>query len=408
MSSALDRAVKHFKQAIQEAGSNKTRPFDTQAEVVRVEDGVAWVHMPGGVDETPVQLTVNAKKGDTVQVRVAGGQAWLVGNGSSPPTDDTRAIQADDKASSAVENANIAKMAAGQAEEAAAQAVEAAGAATNILHDMEEAAEQAETSLTQIFSDTKSASQSAEQAQESADSAKASADQAFRQVGFVEDIVGVLQLVAEHGNYQPADENEVQPNKWYFTKQPNGSYQVVNNPTSVFHLTEDTAIDVGKIYYTRTGTGTEEDPYIYTVVDDPDVSEIGTYYEKYYVLTGIDESIRNYVSSHLVLTQNGLSLQADNNPYRLDITPMGIQILNGDGLAVAEYGETGVIGLKSGFHVVIGENEVGVSEIGFYSGQTKLAYMNGSELYVTNSLAFGHFTFIERANGHFTLKLIRS
>ena len=385
---------REFLNTIKKSDERKTQPFDSVGTVTRVKDGVAYVHFAGGVDETPVKLTINAQAGDEVQVRVADGRAWLVGNATSPPTDDAQARRAINLGKQANDAAVKATKDAMVAHEAAESATRDAKTAKDLAESVEGIAEQAQESATS--------------AQESANSAQASADQAFRQVGFVEDIVGVLQLVAEHGNYQPADENEVQPNKWYFTKQPNGSYQVVNNPTSVFHLTEDTAIDVGKIYYTRTGTGTEEDPYIYTVVDDPDVSEIGTYYEKYYVLTGIDESIQNYVSSHLVLTQNGLSLQADNNPYRLDITPMGIQILNGDGLAVAEYGETGVIGLKSGFHVVIGENEVGVSEIGFYNGQTKLAYMNGSELYVTNSLAFGHFTFIERTNGHFTLKLIRS
>ena len=67
----------------------KTNPYDTEAEVVRVEGGTAWVHIPGGVDETPVALTINAKEGDTVRVRVGGGSAWIVGNATAPPTDDT-------------------------------------------------------------------------------------------------------------------------------------------------------------------------------------------------------------------------------------------------------------------------------------------------------------------------------
>ena len=45
-------------------------------------------------------------------------------------------------------------------------------------------------------------------------------------------------------------------------------------------LTEDTAIVEGKTYYTRSGTGTEQDPYEYTAVVSPDVSDIGTYYER--------------------------------------------------------------------------------------------------------------------------------
>lgn len=64
------------------------KPYDTTAEVVRVEDGVAWVHIDGGVEETPAELTINAVKGDKVKVRLVGGQAFLIGNGTAPPTDD--------------------------------------------------------------------------------------------------------------------------------------------------------------------------------------------------------------------------------------------------------------------------------------------------------------------------------
>ena len=69
----------------------RTSAYDTPATVRRIEGGTAWVHIPGGVDETPVKLTIACKPGDTVQVRVGGGSAWLVGNASAPPTDDTRA-----------------------------------------------------------------------------------------------------------------------------------------------------------------------------------------------------------------------------------------------------------------------------------------------------------------------------
>ena len=72
----------------------RTTAYDTPATVRRIEGGTAWVHIPGGVDETPVRLTISCKPGDTVQIRVGGGSAWLVGNATAPPTDDTRAEQA--------------------------------------------------------------------------------------------------------------------------------------------------------------------------------------------------------------------------------------------------------------------------------------------------------------------------
>lgn len=84
------------------ASRPKTSGYDTQAEVVRVDGNTAWVHIPGGVDETPVALTIAAKEGDTVQVRVSGGAAWLVGNASAPPTDDGTALAAQSTADEAL------------------------------------------------------------------------------------------------------------------------------------------------------------------------------------------------------------------------------------------------------------------------------------------------------------------
>lgn len=88
------------------------KPYDTTAEVVRVEDGVAWVHIDGGVEETPAELTINAMKGDKVKVRLVGGQAFLIGNGTAPPTDDR-------VANNALGVATGARVVAAQAEEVA-------------------------------------------------------------------------------------------------------------------------------------------------------------------------------------------------------------------------------------------------------------------------------------------------
>lgn len=89
------KAIKDFVEAMSQSRKG-TSGYDTTAEVVRVEGSTAWVHIPGGVDETPVAMSINAKPGDTVRVRVAGGQAWTVGNDTAPPTDDTAANEAQD------------------------------------------------------------------------------------------------------------------------------------------------------------------------------------------------------------------------------------------------------------------------------------------------------------------------
>ena len=83
--------TKTITNAIKDASKAKTKGYDTTATVKRVEGSTVWVHIPGGVDETPVKRTINAKIGDTVQVRVSDGSAWIVGNTSAPPTDDARA-----------------------------------------------------------------------------------------------------------------------------------------------------------------------------------------------------------------------------------------------------------------------------------------------------------------------------
>lgn len=97
----FNKMVREFAGTLKNGPAAKPSPYDTQAEVRRVEGDTAWVHIPGGVDETPVQLTTNAKKGDIVQVRISGGRAWLYGNKSAPPTDDSTALVADEKATTA-------------------------------------------------------------------------------------------------------------------------------------------------------------------------------------------------------------------------------------------------------------------------------------------------------------------
>jgi hypothetical protein len=77
-------------------------PYDAPAVVTRVEGGAtAWVRIAGSDTETPVKLTVDAKTGDAVQVRVGGGSAWLTGNQTAPPTDDTKADKAMEQANKA-------------------------------------------------------------------------------------------------------------------------------------------------------------------------------------------------------------------------------------------------------------------------------------------------------------------
>ena len=63
---------------------------DYTGTVTRVEGSTAFVRFNGSdIDDTPVSLSIGAKEGDTVRVRVADGRAWLVGNDTAPPNDSS-------------------------------------------------------------------------------------------------------------------------------------------------------------------------------------------------------------------------------------------------------------------------------------------------------------------------------
>lgn len=85
---------KELAQVINDLNKGGTKPYDTSAVVKRVEGSTAWVHIDGGVEETPVEMTIACKAGDTVKVRLSGGMAYLLGNNTAPPTDDRTALEA--------------------------------------------------------------------------------------------------------------------------------------------------------------------------------------------------------------------------------------------------------------------------------------------------------------------------
>lgn len=137
-----DSTVKTFVKAIK-AEKKDPSPYDTTAKVTRVEGNTAWVHISGGVDETPVRMTVNAEVGDEVQVRVGGGKAWITGNATAPPTDDKTAllariegIEAKQKAREAAAKADVANDKADTATQYASDALDAASGSlvTDTLH----------------------------------------------------------------------------------------------------------------------------------------------------------------------------------------------------------------------------------------------------------------------------------
>ena len=186
----LDSMVRDLTSAIKNIDKQKTSPYDTAATITRIEDGVAYVHIPGGVDETPVKMTMDAKVGDAVQVRVSGGSAWLTGNETAPPTDNTVAYQANAQAITASELAESAQQGANLAAEAAAAAV----------HSAQEA------------------SAAASDAQTSADTAQSAANDALAGLSTVESVVDVVNWFAQHRT--ASTDTAVDPTKTYYTYDP--------------------------------------------------------------------------------------------------------------------------------------------------------------------------------------------
>lgn len=325
MGKDVNSLVKDLMYSIRNVGEGKTYAYDSIATVRRIADGIAWVHFAGGTEETPARLTINAQVGDEVQVRVSDGVAFLVGNVSSPPTDDSQAVLAQVAANQAMSSANIAFRAARQAVEDAATASDAASraqadattaneAATRALADAataKESADQAvedaataQASADSAVADAATAKNAAARAETSAAEAKqdatranTAANNALTQLSYVEDVVGVLTWISEHGEYA---------------------------------LTTDTEVVSGKMYFTRDG-----DDYLIVTNPASNPSEAG-----YYELTDVTEAVSNYISSHLALTNEGLWVVKDNNGYKALLANDGMRIYDPAGVLVSIFGES--------------------------------------------------------------------
>ena len=470
MSDPFNKVVRDFTKSLQAIAPDKTSPYDTQAEVKRIEGNTAWVHIPGGVDETPVQLTTNAKKGDIVQVRVSGGNAWLYGNATSPPTDDTTAkaaqetaATADEHATSAVTSALLAQQFAETAREEADSATSAANQAWNKATSAGIAADAANTALTTVRANLEETTRIANEAGEQAEIAYNSATSAQWQLGVIEDVVGTLEWIATHAIYKLTSDTSVEIGKWYYNLAAtsvlnpkvfdlqSGRYYIpaskyvyteVTNPvvadistyyeydstTDTYSLTSDVEIDSGKTYYTRSSvsyyvaaTGSSIDPLLtyYTVVativnpqpsDNP--SSLG-----YYEIDSYDKTVQNYISTHMALDEGGLHLTDGNSRNRMDISQnTGITLYN-NGVKIAQYGAETVIGDSNSYHIEITPGTEGDPDdpamLSFVTGSgVKVAYMTGEVLniprvVVVDSMQIGNWMWDGRSNPyHLTLKWI--
>lgn len=396
--SSVDKLAKELKSLINESNDRKPKAYDTDAQVVRIEDDILWVHIPGGVEETPVKKTINALPGDTVKVHIENGGAWVSGNSSAPPTDDRQAniatniaTTADAKAGEAINNAERAKLAADSAEESAATAKE-------LAEEVRDTAEEVK-----IIADN---------AQASADTANDAAMDALRNLSDIEKVVDTVSWIAEHGSYLITEDLSVNANHIYYSLNP---------LEYTYTLTEDTTLNKHKQYYKL-----EDDSYIPIKKSEEDETLINTYYEinngswgvvtepkdeeisGYYQLD-ISEGVSNYVASHLSLTNDGLIVTSDSSKYKLLLANDGMRVLDPEGNIVGLHGETIRLGSENELHFEarsdilkfctpnedicwFGKNAQGIWE------------MHIDTAYVEDMMRYGNYAFIKRNNGNMSLK----
>ena len=201
------------------------------------------------------------------------------------------------------------------------------------------------------------------------------------------------------------------------TGYENWSLEMPSANKEEYNLSTDVEIDTNKRYYTRSATT----PYVYTLVNNPDSSLLNTYYELQiiayaYLYTAIqtqtvaqydngsdvecfcsvpvlDEGaydatkyitkIDNYgIKIHSFDDSNG---EIDESNY-VSIGTAGLQFFKGDtNESVATFGEFVQIGKSSNFHITLDVNDNN-GELGFYQGDTKVAYINNNQLYITQSV----------------------
>lgn len=300
-----NQTIKNLIGSIKESEVDKNNRYS--AIVSRVDgEGIVWVNIAGAEKETPTESTLTeVKSGDAITVEWRNNKLYIVGNYSNPSAGIIRVQEVEIAASTAKEAANNAIADAYRARESADSAQESA---TN-------------------------AQTSANMAQASADNANEYAARALGNLASVQSVTETLNWITQHGTMTNTQslvppETELDPSHVYF---------VLNDPPAG-QTTPHGDYHVGDHYY--------------DVVSDPKIDDISTYY-----VLSIDESLNNYVATHLAVDGEGLwVLPASSGGYKVLIatgngtqyTEAGTYIINSTGATVAMFGEEVRIGIANG------------------------------------------------------------
>lgn len=204
---------------------------------------------------------------------------------------------------------------------------DASDEATTLLDGMRQSALDAGTTLNGIYQVAKDAEQSASDAQASADSASEYASRAYANLSSVQSITETLNWITAHGTMTLTSDTALDPSHVYFVVDANGDYVV---------------------------GGTH-----YSVVSEPVLDDIGSYYE-----LSINESLNNYVATHLVVDTEGLWIIPDAGGNKVLIatgsgstyTTAGTYIVSGSTVLASftatgiQVGQTGESHLEMDYH----------------------------------------------------------
>ena len=289
----------------------------------------------------------NVQSGDVVRITTVNGAPTVSGVvGGGDRTYDVAASAADAAASAqasadaAQNSANAAAAAAGAAQTSADDAATAAAsaqadataagtAAAQAISDAataQGAADAAQADATAAGTAADVAQASADAAQQSATNANEYASRALGNLSTVQSVAETLAWVSEHGTMAHTTDTAPDPTHVYFVADPSGDYTV--------------------------GGAT------YSLVAEPDAADLGSYFE-----LSIDESLNNYVGTHLALTDDGLwLLPAATGTYKVLVstgagstyTTPGTYIIDGTGGTIAAFTGDG-ISFDSGTAFTIGD-----------------------------------------------------
>lgn len=277
--------------------SPKDEPVSYYKGVVQQTQGSkALVLIDGGISMWCDAMDVKALEEDRVRVEVRKRKATLVANYTRPATDDTRA-------DSAYRLAQVADNAASDAQGAADRAIEDAGAAR-------EAAEQAASDAQLAATSASNAETSAQQAAQSASSAIADASRAATAAENAESSAAEAssQATAAAGSASEAasSADTAADEAARANQMANGALAGLSTLESVIDTVDwfathkkastDTTVNPDKTYYIydeSTGTLSAVDP---EGTENP--SSEGWY--------ELDETIQNYVATHVAETDDGL------------------------------------------------------------------------------------------------------